>query len=81
VLFFGLVLVGLLFVVTVPRLLNLAIKPDNVYRLYGFHYGVHRGIARLTNIRFFTYLFGDSSYVVHYLHCLGYDLPHVVQTG
>ena len=33
------------FVVTVPRLLNLAIKPDKVYRLYGFHYSVHRAIA------------------------------------
>ncbi len=33
VLFFGAVLVGLLFVVTVPRVLNLAIKPDKVYPL------------------------------------------------
>ena len=31
VLFFGAMLVGLLVVVTVPRLLNLAIKPDKVY--------------------------------------------------
>ena len=31
VLFFGAVLVGLLVVVTVPRVLNLAIKPDKVY--------------------------------------------------
>jgi non-ribosomal peptide synthetase-like protein len=81
VLFFGFVLVGLLIVVTVPRVLNLAIKPDKVYRLYGFHYGVHRAIARMTNLRFFMYLFGDSSYVIHYLRCLGYDLSHVEQTG
>jgi non-ribosomal peptide synthetase-like protein len=81
VLFFGIVLVGLLVVVTVPRVLNLAIKPDKVYRLYGFHYGIHRTIARLTNIRFFTNLFGDSSYIVHYLRGLGYDLSRVVQTG
>jgi non-ribosomal peptide synthetase-like protein len=80
-LFFGIVLVGLLVVVTVPRVLNLAIKPDKVYRLYGFHYGIHRAIAHLTNIRFFTNLFGDSSYIVHYLRCLGYDLSQVVQTG
>ena len=33
--FFGAVLVGLLFVLTVPRLLNLVIKPDTVYPLYG----------------------------------------------
>ena len=35
----------------------------------------------MTNIRFFTYLFGDSSYIVCYLRCLGYDLSRVVQTG
>ena len=81
VLFFGSVFVGLLFRVTVPRVLNLAIKPDKVYPLYGFHYWVHRVIARMTNIRFFNYLFGDSSYIVHYLRCLGYALSPVVQTG
>ncbi|MGH3931142.1 MAG: Pls/PosA family non-ribosomal peptide synthetase, partial [Pseudonocardiaceae bacterium] len=81
VLFFGSVLVGLLVVVTVPRVLNLAIKPDKVYCLYGFHYWVHRAIARTTNIKFFTYLFGDSSAIVHYLRCLGYDLSRVEQTG
>ncbi|MDQ3763727.1 MAG: phosphopantetheine-binding protein [Actinomycetota bacterium] len=81
VLFFGSVLVGLLFLVTVPRVLSLAIKPDKVYRLYGFHYWVHLAIARMTNRKFFTRLFGDSSYIVHYLRCLGYDLSRVEQTG
>ncbi|MEA2619031.1 MAG: hypothetical protein QOE72_4814 [Chloroflexota bacterium] len=80
-LFLGAVLVRLLLVVTVPRLLNLAIEPGKVYRLYGFHYSVHRAIARMTNLRFFPYLFGDSSYIVHYLRCLGYDLSRVEQTG
>ena len=81
VLFFGSVLVGLFFVVTVPRALNLAIKLDKVYRLYGFHYWVHRVITRTTNIKFFTYLFGDSSYIVHFLRSLGYGPSPVVQTG
>ena len=80
-LYFGAILVGFLFVVTVPRMLNLAVQPDRTYRLYGFRYSVHRTIARVTNIRFFTYLFGDSSYIVHYLRRLGYDLSHVEQTG
>ena len=80
-LFFGLVLVGFLFVATVPRLLSMFIKPDTVYPLYGFHYRAHRTIARLTNIKFFTYLFGDSSYIVHFLRYLGYDLSRVQQTG
>lgn len=81
VIFFGAVCLGLAVVTTVPRLLNLAVKPDTVYPLYGFHYGVHRAITRLTNIKFFSMLFGDSSAVVHYLRGLGYDLSPVVQTG
>jgi non-ribosomal peptide synthetase-like protein len=81
VLFFGSTLVGLLVVVTVPRVLNLAIKPGKVYRLYGFHYAVHRTIARLTNWKFFIELLGDSSYIVGYLRGLGYRLAPVVQTG
>ncbi|KAB2349209.1 peptide synthetase [Actinomadura rudentiformis] len=81
VLFFGSVLVGLVVVCTVPRVLNLAIKADKVYPLYGFHYGVHRTIVRLTNVKFLSNLFGDSSYIVHYLRGIGYDLGKVVQTG
>ena len=81
VLFFGLVLVGLVFTFTVPRLLNLFIKPGAVYPLYGFHDRIHRMITRLTGIKFFTQLFGDSSYIVYYLRCLGYDLSKVEQTG
>jgi hypothetical protein len=45
-LFFGSVLVGLLFVAILPRVLSLAIKPNKVYRLYGLHYWLHRAIAR-----------------------------------
>src|SRR5256712_1711104 len=79
--FFGAVLVGLLLVVTVPRVLNRFLKPDTVYPLYGFHDRVHRVITRLTTIKFFVRLFGDSSYVVHYLSGLGYHLSPVEQTG
>jgi len=81
VLFFGVVLVGLLAVGTVPRVLNVFLKPDTVYPLYGFRYGVHRAIAGLGRMKFFTFLFGDSSYIVHYLSWLGYHLSPVVQTG
>ncbi len=81
VLFIGGVLMGLAFVVTVPRVLNLALKPDTVYPLYGFHYWIQRTIAGMTNSRFFTFLFGDSSAIVHYLRALGYDLSRVEQTG
>jgi non-ribosomal peptide synthetase-like protein len=81
VLLYGGVLLGLLVVMTVPRALNLAIKPDRDYRLYGFRYAAQRMIARLTNARFFTFLLGDSSYIVNYLRWLGYKFPEVVQTG
>ena len=81
VLFFGALLLGLLFVLTVPRVLNAFIQPDRVYRLYGLHFWIHRTIERTTNVAFFPRLLGDSSYVVPYLRWLGYDLSRVVQTG
>jgi non-ribosomal peptide synthetase-like protein len=81
VLCFGAVLVGLVFVGTVPRMLALAITPDKTYRLYGLRYSLHRMITRLTNSHFLTYLFGDSSYIVGYLRWIGYDLSRVEQTG
>src|SRR5207249_883415 len=81
VLFFGGVLVGLLAVGTVPRMLRVFIKPDTVYPLYGFRHAVHRVIAGLGRLKFFPLLFGDSSYIVHFLSWAGYRLSPVVQTG
>ncbi|MFI5688072.1 Pls/PosA family non-ribosomal peptide synthetase [Streptomyces sp. NPDC051636] len=81
VLFFGFVVLGLVALYSVPRLLRPAVKPDRVYPLYGFHYAVHRAMARMTNVKFFAWLFGDSSYIVYYLRGLGYDLSRVEQTG
>ncbi|WGD44688.1 Pls/PosA family non-ribosomal peptide synthetase [Streptomyces cathayae] len=81
VLFLGFAVVGIVALFTVPRLLNLLIEPDKIYPLYGFHYSMHRAIARITNVKFFTWLFGDSSYIVHYLRGLGYNLSQVEQTG
>ncbi|MEU2496442.1 Pls/PosA family non-ribosomal peptide synthetase [Streptomyces sp. NPDC007883] len=81
VLFFGSIVLGLVWLFTVPRLLSLTIKPGKVYPLYGLQYSLHRLIARMTNVKFFGWLFGDSSYIVHYLRFLGYDLSKVEQTG
>lgn len=81
VLFCGFLLLGLVAMYAVPRLLDLLVKPDRVYPLYGFHYTVHRLAARITNVKFFAWLFGDSSYIVLYLRGLGYDLGRVEQTG
>lgn len=77
----GAVIVGMLLIAIIPRLLNLTLKPGRVYPLYGFHYDAQRAITRLTNIKFLARLFGDSSFVVHYLRWLGYDLSEVEQTG
>ena len=81
VLFFGLALMGLLLAVAASRVLNLFLKPDTVYPLFGFHDAIHRAIARIGRIRFFVFLFGDSCYIVHYLQLLGYHLRPVEQTG
>jgi non-ribosomal peptide synthetase-like protein len=81
VLFCGAVLAGLLAIGIVPRLLSVFIKPDTVYPLYGFRYSVHRVIVGLSRLRFFPLLFGDSSYIVHFLSWAGYRLSPVVQTG
>ncbi|MFI2642294.1 Pls/PosA family non-ribosomal peptide synthetase [Streptomyces sp. NPDC018610] len=81
VLFLGALVLGLAALYTVPRLLSLVVRPDRVYPLYGFHYAAHRAVAALTNVRFFPWLFGDSSYIVPYLRGLGYDLSKVEQTG
>ncbi|MGW4215320.1 Pls/PosA family non-ribosomal peptide synthetase [Lentzea sp. NPDC004789] len=80
-LFFGSALVGLIVVMTVPRVLSRLVEPDEVHPLYGIQYAAQRAITRLTNRTFFVGLLGDSSYVVGYLRGLGYRLAPVVQTG
>ncbi len=81
VLFFGLVLLGLLAIGIVPRTLSAFIKPDTVYPLYGFRYSVYRIIGGLSRMRFLPLLFGDSSYIVYFLRWMGWRLTPVVQTG
>jgi non-ribosomal peptide synthetase-like protein len=81
VLFCGLLVGGLLFVATVPRLLAAVLQPGKVYPLYGVHYVLQRTVSVLTNARFFNYLFGDTSAVAYYLRAIGYRLTPVEQTG
>lgn len=80
-LFIGGFITGLVIVLTVPRLLNTILQPDTVYPLYGVHYSFQRTMARISNIKLYKDVFGDSSYIVHYLSALGYDLGKVEQTG
>ncbi len=80
-LYLGFIVLGLAMVTLVPRMLTAVLRPDRVYPLYGLGYSAQRAVARLTNVKFFTWLFGDSSYIVGYLRLIGYDLSHVEQTG
>jgi non-ribosomal peptide synthetase-like protein len=82
VLFFGGAIAGLVLLVTVPRLLGLLVRPGRVYRLYGIHFWAQHAVKRATNSKFYTLLFGDSSYIVPYLRVLGYRFARpIVQTG
>jgi non-ribosomal peptide synthetase-like protein len=79
--FVAFVVLGFAGVSLLPRLLRPLLRPDRVYPLYGFHYSVQRAVARMTNLKFFKWLCGDSSYIVGYLKAIGYDLGEVEQTG
>jgi non-ribosomal peptide synthetase-like protein len=81
VLFVGAIVIGAAVVVTIPRVLRRFITPGRTYPLYGLRHWVHRVIRRLTNVKFYLELFGDSSYVVPYLRAVGYRLPDFEQTG
>jgi non-ribosomal peptide synthetase-like protein len=79
--FFGFILSGLLSVMILPRLLNLFLKPDKIYVLYGFHFLLFRTIFSVSNSYFLNRLFGDSSYILYYLKAIGYRLSLSDQTG
>ncbi|MGQ1797862.1 Pls/PosA family non-ribosomal peptide synthetase [Kocuria oceani] len=78
---FGGTVLMLVVMTTVPRVLQLALKPDTVYPLFGLRFAAERAVTRLTNSPMLGTLFGDSSYVVPYVRALGYDQPNVQQTG
>jgi non-ribosomal peptide synthetase-like protein len=82
IVFYGGMLTALAFVLTVPRLVHrLFVRPDRVHALYGIRYWAHRFVRRTTNVKMFTDLLGDSSFIVGYLKAIGYDLSQVHQTG
>jgi non-ribosomal peptide synthetase-like protein len=80
-LFFGVFVAGLLVVGIVPRVLSPLLMENRTYVLFGMHYFIHRLISAISNAPAYKLLFGDSSYVVHYLQWLGYRLNRIVQTG
>ncbi|MGF7210317.1 non-ribosomal peptide synthetase-like protein [Skermanella aerolata] len=80
-LFFGMIIVGLLSVVALPRLLSLFIKENETYPLYGFHFLLFQSITKISNHYFYNLLFGDSSYIIYYLRAIGYKISLKDQTG
>ncbi|MGM0930938.1 MAG: Pls/PosA family non-ribosomal peptide synthetase [Actinomycetota bacterium] len=78
---FGGTVVALALITTLPALLQLALKPDTVYPLFGLRDAVARAVGKMTNSPMLGQLFGDSSYVVHYVRAIGYKQPQVQQTG
>ncbi|QTG80133.1 Pls/PosA family non-ribosomal peptide synthetase [Arthrobacter crystallopoietes] len=78
---FGGTVMALVVITTVPRVLQLAVKPDTVYPLFGLRDAAARAVAKLTNSPMLGGLFGDSSYVVNYVRAIGYKQPQVQQTG
>ncbi|MGD6978261.1 MULTISPECIES: Pls/PosA family non-ribosomal peptide synthetase [Citricoccus] len=74
-------IVALVIMSTLPRLLQLGLKPDTVYPLFGVRHAAEQAVTRLTNSHVLNILFGDSSYVVNYMRAIGYDLKEVDQTG
>lgn len=76
------IVVGLVFITTVPRLFHRWLREDAVYPLYGIRYWLYRVVSRSTNSRFYCFLFGDSSAILHYLRVLGYRFARpLVQSG
>jgi non-ribosomal peptide synthetase-like protein len=79
--YFGAVGLGVLSIGVVPRLLNLILRKDKTYVLYGVHYFAQQTIGRISNSEFYNRLFGDSCGIVHYMRWLGWRLNTIVQTG
>ena len=40
---------ALLLITTLPRVLQLALKPDTVYPLFGLRHAAERAVSRMTN--------------------------------
>src|SRR5678816_680 len=72
---------GLAAVYFVPRLCMMFLKPGVTYPTFGFHYLMQSVILRVSNSQFFCVLFGDSSFIVHYMRYVGWNLNKVEQTG
>jgi non-ribosomal peptide synthetase-like protein len=81
ILFFGALLIGLAAVYAVPRLCMMFLKEGVTYPTFGIHYLLQSIIQRVSNMRFYCVLFGDSSFITSYMSYVGWSLNRVEQTG
>ena len=77
----GFLLITLLGAMIIPRIINLLLKPNKTYTMYGFRYWLQVSVELCSNIRPLNLLFGDSSAITHYMKAIGWNLNKVVQTG
>ncbi|MCC2097703.1 MAG: amino acid adenylation domain-containing protein [Hyphomicrobiales bacterium] len=80
-LFAGGLVLGLAWVIALPRLCQMLLTPGKVYPMFGLHYWLQSIVSRTSNSQFFNLVFGDSSFIIHYLRWIGWDLGKVYQTG
>ena len=80
-LFTALLVIRFLFIIALPRLLNIFITEGVSYPLYGLHYYLYKVISRTSNSYFFNLLFGDSSYILFYLNAVGFRASKAQQSG
>ena len=81
VLFAAALLLGVLVMLTLPRLLNRLVRPGAVYPLYGVRYLAQLMIGSLTNSQLLVLLLGDSSFITSFVRALGYQMTPLMQTG
>jgi non-ribosomal peptide synthetase-like protein len=74
-------IVALAAIYIVPRACMLFLTPGVTYPTYGFHHLMQSIILRVSNVEFFSILFGDSSFITTFMRYLGWNMNTVVQTG
>jgi non-ribosomal peptide synthetase-like protein len=72
---------GLAVIYAVPRALAAFLREGRLYRLYGFHHFLQRGVQSVSNSAFFHLLFGDSVFIEKYLRLTGVKLAPSPSTG
>jgi len=78
--FFGIVL-ACVSVTVVPRIINVFLKTNKSFPLFGVQYVLSRWMAGSSNSKFLNRIFGDSSLIMYYFKAIGYGMKGVVQTG